>query len=192
MTVAARCTASNDRGVASAAAQMRRRARCGERFFDFRDGRRGDALQQLGGLDHHAVLAEAAQRRLLLDPGLLDGVKRLLSVGLGQALLLRPSCGEPFERRDFLAGRGRERRYAGTNLLAVEQDRTGSALGQSAAELRSRTVRDRFAGRRAAGCRSGAWISRRTPLTVIVAMKTPYLGLWPNTLLKALPQRALS
>ena len=39
------------------------------------------ATEQFGRLDHHAILAEPAQGRLLLDPRFLDGVKRFLGVG---------------------------------------------------------------------------------------------------------------
>src|SRR6204780_185390 len=134
---------------------MRRRTGSGERRLDFVDRGRSRMFQQLGGLDHHAVLAEAAQWRLLLDPGLLNGVKRLLRVRPGQALLLCPSSGQTFQSYNRLAGGGRKRRYARADLLAIEQDRTGPALRQSAAELRagqlevvSQDIKKRRGGRR--------------------------------------------
>src|ERR1019366_9787812 len=46
-------------------------------------------------------------------------------------------CGEPLEGGHLLADGARERRYAGADFLAVEQDRTGPALGKSTTELRS-------------------------------------------------------
>ena len=67
------------------------------------------AFEQFGRLDHHAVLAEAALRSLLFDPGLLHGMQRVLRFVGGEALLLGPSRGQTFERGDFLARDAGER-----------------------------------------------------------------------------------
>src|SRR5262249_35287853 len=91
---------------------------------------------EFGGLDHHAVLAETAEGRLLFDPCLLNRVQCLRRNGY--ASLLCPSRRKPFERRDLFTGGGRKRSGAGTDFLTVHQYRTCPALGQAAAELRSR------------------------------------------------------
>ena len=105
--------------------------------FDLRQRRIGIAFEQFGRLDHHPVLAEAALRSLLLDPGLLDRVKRVFRFVRREALLLCPSRGQTFERGDFLVGDARDRRNAGAHFLAVDQNGAGSALRESAAELRT-------------------------------------------------------
>src|SRR5262245_16013319 len=92
-------------------------------FLDLRDARIRIALQQFGGDDHHAALAETAERSLLFDPGLLDGVKRIFRLLGRKTFLLRPSCGQTFERSDFFVSHERERRDAGARLLAVNQNR---------------------------------------------------------------------
>ena len=45
------------------------------------------AFEQFGGFDHHAVLTEAAQRRLFIDPCLLYRMERVGGFGLE-----RPFC----------------------------------------------------------------------------------------------------
>ena len=54
-----------------------------------------------------------------------------------EPFLLGPSRGQTFERGDFLVRDARDRRNAGTHFLAVDQNGTGSALCESAAELRT-------------------------------------------------------
>ena len=103
MSVEARWTASMIADVGAAAAQMRRGPSVVNAALICASSARR-ALEQFGGLDHHAVLAEAAQRHLLVDPRLLHRVQRLLRVGGRQLPLLRPPGGQAFERRDFLAG----------------------------------------------------------------------------------------
>jgi hypothetical protein len=49
--------------------------------------------------------------------------------------LFGPAGRETFESRDFLVADRRERRDARPNLFSVEEHRTGSALGEAAAEL---------------------------------------------------------
>ena len=100
----------DDCGIASATAEMRRRAGRCECLFDLSDGRRGDTLEQFGGFDHHAVLAESAQRRLLLDPRVLQRVKSFRRVSFGKSFLFGPARRKTFQRGDFLAGYRSQRR----------------------------------------------------------------------------------
>jgi len=127
----------NDCDVGSAPAQIWRWTGCGERLFDLRQGRIGIAFEEFGSLDHHPVLAKSALRSLLLDPGLLDGVKSVFRFRDRETLLLGPPRGQAFERGDFLVRHARDRRNAGTDFLPVDQNSTGSALSQSTAELRA-------------------------------------------------------
>src|SRR6185437_12807447 len=68
------------------------------------------------------VLAEAALRRLLVDPRLLERMQL-------------PVRGEPFERRDFATHR-RRGQYARAYRRAVNDHSTRAALAKSAAEMR--------------------------------------------------------
>ena len=94
-------------------------------------------LEQFGSFDHHPVLAEAALRYLLIDPGLLhrmQGFRRLLC---GKASLPGPAGGKTLQRGDLFVAYCGKRRDAGAHFLAVEQDRTGSALRHPATKLRA-------------------------------------------------------
>ena len=126
----------DDRGVASAPAQVRRRPGFRERLFDLRHGRTGVVFEQFGGLDDHSALAEAAQGRLLVDPCLLDRTERVFCRLCRKSLLLCPSGRQAFQRGDFLIADGRNRRDAGTRFFATDQNRTGPTLRQPASELR--------------------------------------------------------
>ena len=79
-------------------------------------------------------------RHLLVDPGLLHRVQRLLAPRPPAGPSAGPPRGQPFERRDLLAGHAADRQHAGARLLAVDQHRTGAALRQAAAELRARQL----------------------------------------------------
>src|SRR6267143_2128813 len=71
-----------------------------------------------------AGLAIAALRHLQLDPGLLD----LLAGGGGS---------DGLDRRDALAGRGRDRRDARAHRLAIKMDRARTAQSEAATEFRA-------------------------------------------------------
>src|SRR5260370_14986997 len=93
-----------------------------ERLADVALGGAGwPAREEGGGLHHHAVDAVAALSRLLLDEGLLDGM----------GLLRGPQAFEGHH----LALDLRDGRHTGSERLAVDQDRAGSALREPAAEL---------------------------------------------------------
>src|SRR5258706_13784111 len=95
-----------------------------ERLLDLRLARLGIlGEQRLRGHDH-AVAAEAALARLLLDERRLQ-----------PARLLRRA--QALERGDALAGEIRDRRHARARLAAFDQHRAGAALPQAAAELRA-------------------------------------------------------
>src|SRR5688572_13011693 len=116
-------------------------------------GRPLHLVQELGRLDHHPVLAVAALRHLLLDPGLLDGME---VVGLRRGARLGPPEGrQALERRDRALADSGDGCDARANLLAVVQDRAGTALRETAAEARAvqaelvpQDVQQRRVGRR--------------------------------------------
>src|SRR5437879_4091410 len=126
----------NDGYVRSAAAQIGRHSRRGESLFNLRQGRFRIAFEQLRSLDHHPVLAEAALRSLLFDPGLLHRVKRVLRVRPRETLLLGPPRRQTFERGDLLVRNARDRRNARPRFLPIDQNRTSSALCEPATKLR--------------------------------------------------------
>src|SRR5437879_6605469 len=70
-----------------------------------------------------AVLAVAALRHVLGDPGPLHGVA--------------PARRQPFDRGHALPGHRRDRHHAGAHRSAVEMYGAGAALGDPASELRA-------------------------------------------------------
>src|SRR5215471_5814595 len=82
----------DDANVRAAPAEVRRWRRVRVRVPDLRLGGVRDAFQEVDGHHHHAALAVAALRNLLVDPGLLDGVQRRGRLVGRQALLLRPAA----------------------------------------------------------------------------------------------------
>jgi len=84
-----------------------------------------------------------------------------------------PTCREAFERRDLLAGRGRDWRYAGTDFLAVEQNRAGPALGETTAELRAGQFKIVSQDIEQRGVAGGLDLAPGS-IDVRVAMKTPW------------------
>src|SRR5215468_7308889 len=94
-----------------------------QRLLDLQVARPGIAIEQRLGRHDHAVAAEAALTRLLLDEGALE---RMQLVHGAQAL----------DSRDA-ARRRRHRRDARTDRLAVHQHGAGATLGETAAELRA-------------------------------------------------------
>src|ERR1700733_5686280 len=116
---------------------MRRRAGFGKGLFDLVARGRGVAFEEFSSFDHHAVLAEAAERSLLGDPGFLNGVKDVCSGGFRETLLLCPTSRQAFESSHlFIFGR-RQRWDAGPDLFAVQQHRAGPALRKTATKLRT-------------------------------------------------------
>src|SRR5579883_764667 len=107
---------------------MRRRTGGGKCFFDLCKRGGWVMLEQFGSFDHHPVLAEAALRYLLIDPRLLL---------CGKASLPGPAGGKTLQRGDLFVAYCGKRRDAGAHFLAVEQDRTGSALRHPATKLRA-------------------------------------------------------
>src|SRR5262249_54045179 len=95
----------------------------GERLLDLRVGRLLVLIEERGRRHDPAVDAVAALRHLLLDIGLLDGVR----------LLRRAEAGEG---DDLAAADRRHRGHAGAHGLAVDVHRAGAALRQTAAEMR--------------------------------------------------------
>jgi len=104
-------------------------------------------------LDHHFVMAEAAQRRLLSIQSLLDRVNASCRPAPWTGLFCFASVQEVFERRNLLSDGGRNRRT---------QERTSfpssSTEHEPPLEFRSRTavrtIQDRCATRRATAYRS--------------------------------------
>jgi len=78
--------------------------------------------QRLCG-EYYATEAESTLRGALVDEGLLNGV---WFFGISQT----------FERRDLLLLDSADRRYAGADRASANDDGAGSALPESAAELR--------------------------------------------------------
>src|SRR5260221_9339355 len=78
----------DDSGVGAAAAQVGRWRRVGESILDLSHRWIRVLGEQLHRDDHHAALAVAALRNLLIDPRLLDRVQR---AGSAQTLLRRPN-----------------------------------------------------------------------------------------------------
>jgi len=52
-------------------------------------------LEEFGCDDHHSALAESAQRSLLFDPCLLNGVKRVFRFAGREALCFAHRAGKP-------------------------------------------------------------------------------------------------
>ncbi len=104
----------HDGGVAAATTKMGRWARRGEGGFDLQVGGIGIVFEKLRGDDHHTVLAEAAERSLLRDPGLLNGMEHRPGVVRRKTLEFGPTSGKTFQRGDFLVADSGERRDAGT------------------------------------------------------------------------------
>src|SRR5262245_18965463 len=94
-----------------------------QRLLDLQVARPGIAIEQRLDRHDHAVAAEAALTRLILDEGALE---RMRSVHGAQAL----------DGQDA-APRGQHWRDARTDRLAVHQHGAGAALGETAAELRA-------------------------------------------------------
>src|SRR6185437_6592640 len=80
------------------------------------------ALQQGRRRHDHAVDAIAALRRLLVDEGLLDGMRLV-------------DGAETLDGGDLLARRQGDREGAGAHRLAVDDHRAGAALSETAAEF---------------------------------------------------------
>src|ERR1700686_3242318 len=110
---------AHDAQVRAAAAEV-----VGERLLDLVLGRMLVLREQDGGLHDHAVDAVAALRGLLVDEGLLKGVR-----------LFRRA--QAFERHHLLSLRLRSRIDAGPDRFAVDVHGAGAALGQAAAEARA-------------------------------------------------------
>src|SRR6202041_2581396 len=130
----------SDRDIRSATAKAWRHASGGEGFGDFRIRRVRLVLQELGCLDHHAALAEAAKRNLLFDPGELHGMKRFFRLILRRLILRQvlPGCpagGQSFEGSDFLTHRHGSGSNAGSHLQTVDQYGTRAALREATPEL---------------------------------------------------------
>src|SRR5882762_4822033 len=96
----------------------------GERLLDVGFTRVLAGGQERGGLHDHAVDAVAALHGLLIDEGLLHGMRPLRRA-------------ETFERDDRLRPDRRQRHHAGAHRLAVEMHSAGAALGEAAAEARA-------------------------------------------------------
>ena len=125
-----------DGRVAAAAAQVRR-GTAHEGVLDLGHRRRRRLVEQLGGLDHHAVLAEPALRHLLVDPRLLHRVQRPIDLGQRQSPLVGPPRRQSLQGGDLFAGDAAHRQHARARFLAIHQHGTGPALRQSTAELRT-------------------------------------------------------
>src|SRR5215831_6599840 len=105
----------DDAHIGAAPAEVRRWRRVRVRVADLRLGRARDALQQVDRDHHHAALAVAALRNLLVDPGLLHRMQGRGRLVGRQALLLRPARGQALERGHVFLD-GRPRRDAGADL----------------------------------------------------------------------------
>ena len=103
---------------------------------DLRLGRTLRGRQQIGGLDHHPVLAVTAVRHLHIDPRLLQRMQSSRSRS-SRATRRRPHRRHTLERRDRLPAHSGNRRHTRTDLLAVQQHRAGAALRETAAEARA-------------------------------------------------------
>src|ERR1700676_3447109 len=104
-----------DARIAAAAAQMAVHG-----LANFAVARLSVAGEQLGALDDHAVVTVAALRRLLVDQGPLQRMKRRRAREIALAGVERR---EPLERRHRLSFDRPDRRDAGTDFDAVEQHR---------------------------------------------------------------------
>jgi len=96
----------------------------GERLLDVGFTRVLAGGQEGRGLHDHAVDAVAALHGLLVDEGLLYGMRTLRRA-------------ETFQRDDLLRPDRRERHHARAHRLAVEMHRAGTALREAAAEARA-------------------------------------------------------
>src|SRR5262245_24262308 len=103
--------------IAEAAAEHIR-----ERLLNLLVGGARVLVEEGFGGEHHAAQAKAALRGLLVDEGLLDRMWLL-------------SCAESFERRDLGFRHGAHRRNAGSDRLAVGDDRARSTLAEATAEF---------------------------------------------------------
>src|SRR5579875_1218132 len=111
---------------------MRRRTGGGKCFFDLCKRGGWVMLEQFGSFDHHPVLAEAALRYLLIDPGLLhrmQGFRRLLC---GKASWPGPAGGKTLQRGDLFHAYCGKPRDAGAPFLALEQDTNASTARKCA------------------------------------------------------------
>src|SRR2546422_10806245 len=81
------------------------------------------AIQKCLGSHDDAIDAKSALHRLLIDERLLNRVRLL-------------EASEAFERRDLRSRDSAHRRDAGTYCLAFDDHRAGSALTETATELR--------------------------------------------------------
>src|SRR3989441_2561423 len=95
----------------------------GERLLDVGFTRVLAGGQEGGGLHDHAVDAVAAVHGLLIDKGLLHGMRPLRRA-------------ETFQRDDLLCPDRREGHHAGAHRLAVEMHGAGAALSEATAEAR--------------------------------------------------------
>src|SRR5205823_3880080 len=59
----------DDPGIGATSTKMRRRRRVGECVLDLRDGRIGDAIEEVHRGDDHPALTVSALRHLLFNPG---------------------------------------------------------------------------------------------------------------------------
>src|SRR5437764_134238 len=87
----------------------------GERLFDLSLARVPLSAKEGGCLHDHAVDAVAALHRLLVDEGLLDGMRLL-----GRA--------EAFQRRDLAGADAGNRKLTGAHRRAVDDHGAGAAL----------------------------------------------------------------
>jgi len=113
---------------------MRRRWRVCKSIFNLGDRRIRILRQQLHRGDHHPALAVSALRHLFINPRLLHRMQDFSGL---KALLSGPHRGETLDRGDLLSLSIGQRRNAGANLLAIEENGTSPALGHAAAHFRS-------------------------------------------------------
>src|SRR5215469_4340070 len=88
----------DDAHVRAAPAEVRRWRRVRERVPNPTEAQIRNAYQEVDGHHHHAALAVAALRNLLVDPGLLHGMQRVRRLVGRQVLLLGPALGQTLQR----------------------------------------------------------------------------------------------
>ena len=95
--------------------------------------------EQVGGLDHHAVLAVAAMRHLHIDPRLLQRMQRRRR-SRRTALCAAHRAGRPSSVVIALPGHRSNRRHTRPDLLAVQEHRAGTTLRKTATKARAMQV----------------------------------------------------